>query len=157
VARSTGAAHGRGQGEGAHDRGRPPPPQAGEGRGERGERGERREGCGGGGGRNGEERGATGRGWTARNEENWENNEIAHRRRQSSPEPRRKLPIHGEPEVGSINRKHRDEALDETNAVVLSYFTNDARIESNCLPELESPRTSVSNSGNCGSNLGRRF
>jgi hypothetical protein len=36
--------------------------------------------------------------------------------RRPSPEPRRNLSIDGEPEVGSTNRKHRDEALDETNA-----------------------------------------
>jgi hypothetical protein len=52
----------------------------------------------------------------------------AHRRGKASPEPRNLL-IDGEPEVGSMNRKHQDEALDETNAAVLSHFTNDARIE----------------------------
>jgi hypothetical protein len=83
--------------------------------------------------------------------------EIAHRRRKPSPEPRRNPSIDGEPEVGSTNRKHQDRALDKTNATVLSDFANDARIESNCSPELELPRTLVSNFGNCGSNLGKRF
>jgi hypothetical protein len=65
--------------------------------------------------------------------------------------------IDSEPEVGSMNRKHRDEALDETNEAVLSNFANDAQIENNCSLELEPPRTSSSNSGNCGSNLGKQF
>jgi hypothetical protein len=50
--------------------------------------------------------------------------EIAHRRKPSSPEPRRKSSIDGEPEVGSMNQKHLDETLDETNAAVLSYYAN---------------------------------
>ena len=60
-----------------------------------------------------------------------------------------------------MNRRHRDKALDETNATVHSDFANIAQIESYCSPklslELELPRTSASNSGNCGSNLGKRF
>jgi hypothetical protein len=60
--------------------------------------------------------------------------EITHRRRRSSPEPRRNRSIDGEPEVGSTNRKHHDEALDETNAAILSDFANEIRIESNCSP-----------------------
>jgi hypothetical protein len=87
--------------------------------------------------------------------------EFAHQRRRSLPEPRRNSLIDGELEVRSTNRKHRDEALDETNIVVLSDFTNNARIETNCSPELspklEPLRTSASNSRNCGSNLGKRF
>jgi hypothetical protein len=51
--------------------------------------------------------------------------EIAHRRIPSSPELRKKSSIEGEPEVGSTNRKHRDEALDEMNAVVLFDYAND--------------------------------
>jgi hypothetical protein len=56
-----------------------------------------------------------------------------------------------------MNRKHQDESLDDTNATVLSNFANDARIQSNCSPELELPRTSASNSRNCRLNLGKRF
>jgi hypothetical protein len=63
--------------------------------------------------------------------------------------------------VGSTNQKHRDKAFDETIAAVLSDFAKDALIESNCSPELspklESTRTSVSNSENCGSNLAKWF
>jgi hypothetical protein len=85
----------------------------------------------------------------------------AHRRRQSSLEPRRKSLIGGEPTVGSTNQKQRDEALDETDAAIPSDSGNDARIENNCSPELslelEPPRTSTSNSGNCGSKLRKRF
>jgi hypothetical protein len=87
--------------------------------------------------------------------------EFAHRRRRSSPEPKRNPSIDGELEVQSMNRKNRDEALDETNAAVLSNFANDAWIESNCLPqlspELEPLRTSMSNSINCGLNMGKQF
>jgi hypothetical protein len=83
--------------------------------------------------------------------------EFDHRRRRSSPEPKRNSSIDGELEVRSMNRKNRDEALDDTNAAVLSNFANDAWIESNCLPELEPLRTSTSNSINCGSNLGKQF
>jgi hypothetical protein len=85
----------------------------------------------------------------------------ADRGRRSSPKTRRKSSIDSELTVGSRNRKHQDESLDETNATVPKDFTNDARIESNCSPELSSelepPRTSVSNSGNCVSNLGKQF
>jgi hypothetical protein len=86
---------------------------------------------------------------------------FVHRRGRSSPESRRKSSIDGESEVRSTNRKHQDEALDEANTTVLLDFANDARIESNCSPELspdmEPPRTLASNSGNCVSNLGKRF
>jgi hypothetical protein len=44
-----------------------------------------------------------------------------------------------ETEVGSTNRKHRHEALDETNATLLSDFANDTQIESNCSLELGPP------------------
>jgi hypothetical protein len=86
-----------------------------------------------------------------------DNNGKAQCRRRSSPEPRRKSSISGEPTVRLMNRKHRDKALDEMDAAVLSNFANDAWIESNCSPELEPPLTSASNSGNCGSNLGKQF
>jgi hypothetical protein len=62
--------------------------------------------------------------------------ERANGRRGLLSEPRRNTSIDGEPEVGSTNRKHRNEATDETNAAVLSNFANDARIESNYSPEL---------------------
>jgi hypothetical protein len=38
-----------------------------------------------------------------------------------------------------MNRRHRDEALDKTNAVVPSDSTDDAWIKSNCSLELEPP------------------
>jgi hypothetical protein len=92
------------------------------------------------------------------NETSMNNNGKAHRGRRTSSGPRRNPLIDGESEVGSTNRKHRDEALDETNATVLSDFANDARIESNCSSELSSklepPRTSSSNSENYESKLG---
>jgi hypothetical protein len=47
-----------------------------------------------------------------------------------------KSSIAGKPEVGLMNQKHQDEALNEKNTAVLSDFTNDAQIESNC-SELE--------------------
>jgi hypothetical protein len=43
----------------------------------------------------------------------------------------------GKSEVGLMNQKHQDEALNEKNASVLSDFTNDTQIESNCSSELE--------------------
>jgi hypothetical protein len=93
-----------------------------------------------------------------KNEETYmDNNGKSHRRRGFSLEPRRNPSIDGEPKVGPMNRKHRDEALDKTNAAVLSNFANDAQIESNCSPELETPRTSASNSRNYGLNLGKWF
>jgi hypothetical protein len=92
---------------------------------------------------------------TKKNLEN--NGDSSMEKRRSSLEPRRKSPIDGEPEVGSTNQKYRDEALDETNATVLSDSANDAQIESNCSPDLEPPWTSASNSENCGSNMGNCF
>jgi hypothetical protein len=75
--------------------------------------------------------------------------------------PRRKSSIGSKSTVGSTNRKHRDKALNERNVAVLLDFSNNAQIESNCLPELslelEPPQTSTSNSRNCGSKLGKRF
>jgi hypothetical protein len=60
-----------------------------------------------------------------------------------------------------MNQKNRDEALDKTNATVLSNLANDARIESNCTTklslELKPPRTAVSKSRNCGSKLKKQF
>jgi hypothetical protein len=67
------------------------------------------------------------------------NNGKTHQRRRPSSEPRRNLSIDGEPKVRSMNRKHRDKAPDDTNALVLSDFANDARIESNYSSELEPP------------------
>jgi hypothetical protein len=63
--------------------------------------------------------------------------------KKTSPEPWTISPIHGDPEVGSTNWKHRDEALDETNAAVPSDSADDARIKSNCSPELETPQNFV--------------
>jgi hypothetical protein len=85
----------------------------------------------------------------------------AHRRRGPSPEPGTNSPIQDEQSVGSMNRRHRDEVLDETNAMVPLDFDDDAQIKSNCLPELSSElepfRTSASNSGSFGSKLGMGF
>jgi hypothetical protein len=59
--------------------------------------------------------------------------------------------IDGDSEARLTNPTRPDEALDETNAVVPTDSTNDARIGSNCSPELslelESLRTLASNSG----------
>jgi hypothetical protein len=60
----------------------------------------------------------------------------AHRRRRPSPEPSTKLSIGDAPLIRSTNRRHQDESLNETNAAVPSDSTDDARIESNCSPEL---------------------
>jgi hypothetical protein len=60
----------------------------------------------------------------------------AHRRRRPLPEPSTKSSIGDEPSIGSRNRRHQDEALDKANAAVPSDSTDDARIESNCSPEL---------------------
>jgi hypothetical protein len=53
--------------------------------------------------------------------------------------------------VQSTNRTRPDEALDEMNAAVHSDSADDARIGSNCSPELSSEleplRTSASNTG----------
>ncbi|PWZ28452.1 hypothetical protein Zm00014a_028481 [Zea mays] len=53
--------------------------------------------------------------------------------------------------IQSMNRTRCDEAFDETNAAVPSDSADDARIGSNCSPELspelEPPRTSASNTG----------
>jgi hypothetical protein len=74
-----------------------------------------------------------------------------HEGRRRWPEPRRKSSIDRDLEVRSTNRTHCDEALDETNAAVLSDFADDARIGSNCSSDLSSKleplRTSSSNSG----------
>jgi hypothetical protein len=67
------------------------------------------------------------------------NNGGASPEKTTSPEPSTKSSIGDESSVGSTNRRHWDEALDETNAVVPSDSTDDARIESNCSPELEPP------------------
>lgn len=90
--------------------------------------------------------------WGGATTKPWKNEEqgtkimvVAHRRGRPLPESRRNPSIDGEPEVGSTNRKHKDEVLDETNATTLSDFANDAQLESNCLPKLELPRTSTRN------------
>jgi hypothetical protein len=75
------------------------------------------------------------------------NNEVAHRGRRPSLEPRKKPSIDGDSEVRSTNRMHYDEALDKTNATVSLDSTDDAWIESNCSPKLDPLRTSASNSG----------
>jgi hypothetical protein len=46
-------------------------------------------------------------------------------------EPRRKTLIGDEPSVGSTNRRHRDDALDETSTAVPSVSADNAQIESN--------------------------
>jgi hypothetical protein len=81
----------------------------------------------------------------------------AHRRRRSSPELSTNSPIEDETLVRSINRRYRDEVLDETNAAVLSDSVDEARIESNCSPELEPCRTTANNSGTFASNLRMEF
>jgi hypothetical protein len=69
----------------------------------------------------------------------------------TSLEPWRKPSIDGDSEVRSMNRIRLNKALDKTNAAVPSDSAADARIGSNCSPELSSEleplRTSVSNSG----------
>jgi hypothetical protein len=79
----------------------------------------------------------------------------------TSPVPRTISLIEDEPLVGSTNRRHRDEALDDSNVAVPSDSTNDTQIKSNCLPELspelEPSRTSASNFGSFGSRLGMGF
>jgi hypothetical protein len=62
--------------------------------------------------------------------------EAHHRRRRSSPESRRNPSIDDEPEVGSTNRNHQDESLDETHASVPLDSVNNAWIESSCSSEL---------------------
>jgi hypothetical protein len=76
----------------------------------------------------------------------WENEEtlsttmeVSHRGRRSSPESRRNPSIAEDSRVQSTNRTCPDEALDETNAAVPSNSADDARIGSNCSPELEPP------------------
>jgi hypothetical protein len=65
--------------------------------------------------------------------------------KKTSPEPGRKSPIGDKQTTGSTNQKHRDEALDETNAAVPSDSANDTWIKSNCSlelsPELEPSQT----------------
>jgi hypothetical protein len=75
--------------------------------------------------------------------------EVSHRGRRPSPEPRRNPSIARDSGIQSTNRTRCDEILNETNAAVPSDSADDARIGSNCLPELspelEPPRTSASN------------
>jgi hypothetical protein len=79
------------------------------------------------------------------------NNGGSHRGKRPSPEPRGNSSIAGDSGIQSMNRTRCDEALDETNATVPSDSADDARIGSNCSPdlspELEPPRTSTSNTG----------
>jgi hypothetical protein len=63
----------------------------------------------------------------------------AHWRRRLSSKPSTKSSIGDEPSVGSTNRRHQEESLNETNEAVPSDSGDDARIESNCSPELEPP------------------
>jgi hypothetical protein len=81
----------------------------------------------------------------------------AHRRRRSSPETITNSPIGDEPSVRSMSRRHRDKALHEMNAAVPSDSTDDVRIENDCSSELESSRTSASNSGSFVKNLRMGF
>jgi hypothetical protein len=78
-------------------------------------------------------------------------NRGAHWERRLSPEPKSNPSIAGDSGVQSINRTRCDEALDETNAAVPSDSAYDARIGSNCSPELspelEPLRTPASNTG----------
>jgi hypothetical protein len=71
--------------------------------------------------------------------------------RRPSPEPRGNPSIVGDLGIQSKNRTRCNEALDETNAAVPSDSADDARIVSNCSPELslelEPPQTSASNTG----------
>jgi hypothetical protein len=62
--------------------------------------------------------------------------EEAHRVRRPSLEPRENPSIAGDSGIQSTNRTRCDEALDETNAAVPSDSVDDARIGSNCSPEL---------------------
>jgi hypothetical protein len=62
--------------------------------------------------------------------------EVSHRGRRPSQEPRRKPLIDRDLEVRSANRTRPAEALDETNAAVPSDSADDARIGSNCSPEM---------------------
>jgi hypothetical protein len=77
--------------------------------------------------------------------------EVSHQGIRLSPEPRRNPSIARDSGVWSTNRTCLDEALDETNAAVPSYSTDDTRFWSNCspelTPELEPLWTSVSNTG----------
>jgi hypothetical protein len=59
--------------------------------------------------------------------------------------------------ITSTNRRHQNEALDETNTMVPSDSTDDTLIESNRLSELEPSRTLMSNSVSFGSKLGMGF
>jgi hypothetical protein len=77
--------------------------------------------------------------------------EVSHRGRRPSPESRGNPSIAGDSGIQLTNRTRCDEALDETNSAVPSDSADDARIESNCSPELspelEPPRISASNIG----------
>jgi hypothetical protein len=74
----------------------------------------------------------------------------AHRGRRPSSESRRNISIDGDSGVQSMNRTHRGEALDETNAAVPSNSVDNARIGNNCSAKLEPFQTSASNFGRWG-------
>jgi hypothetical protein len=103
-------------------------------------------------GRWGESRRGSARTGKRRNEETLgATMEVSHRGRRPSPEPRGNPSIAGDLGIQSTNRTRCDKAFDETNAAVPSDSADDARIGSNCSPELspelEPPRTSASNTG----------
>jgi hypothetical protein len=132
----------------------PPATAAVAGEGERGaaEEGKRRgEGCRHR-GRWGESERDSARTGKRRNEENLGATiKVSHRGRRPSPEPRGNPSIARDLGIQLTNRTCCDEAPDETNAAVPSDSADDARIGSNCSPELspelEPPRTSASNTG----------
>jgi hypothetical protein len=98
-------------------------------------------------GRGGRWRSCTGR----KNKENLGTRMVeAHRIRRPSPEPNTKSSIGDEPSMGSTNRRHQDEALNKTNVAVPSDSAENARIKSNCSPEL-SPKLEPP------PNFGKRF
>lgn len=73
--------------------------------------------------------------------------EKAPQRRRWSPESRKtqKSSIDRYLEVQSTNRRHPNKVLDETNVAILSDFTGDQRMESNCSSELSSKLKPPSN------------
>jgi hypothetical protein len=102
----------------------------------------------------GGERGYT---WENKMKNTMTTTEVAHRGRRSSSEPRRNPPIDEDSEVRSTNRMHQDEALDEMIAAVPSDSADDTQNGCNCSTELEPLRTSTSNFGRWGMNLGKPF
>jgi hypothetical protein len=80
----------------------------------------------------------------------------AHRRRRPR-RSREKTSIGDEPSIGSMNRRHRDEALNEMNAAVPSDFVDDARIKVIAHRSWNHLRTSTSDFGSFESRLGVGF